>query len=113
MPLDGGANELRQEDRLADPRSSEQAGLSAARERREQVDDLDAGLKDLAAVRLLVKRRRGAVDRPAWRVSGKRGQVIDRAAEDVDETAKSVLAHRNRDRRAGRLDAAPRGGAPR
>ena len=58
-------DQLVEDDRLAQAGPAEQAGLAAADERRQQVDDLDAGLEQLGLGRQLGERRRLAVDRPA------------------------------------------------
>ena len=58
-------DQLLDDDRLADAGAAEQADLAAAQVRLEQVDDLDAGLEHLQLGRLLLERRRRAVDRPA------------------------------------------------
>ena len=51
-------DELQHVDGLADAGAAEQADLAALRERREQVDDLDAGLEQVLAAGLLVVGRR-------------------------------------------------------
>ena len=58
-------NELLDDDGLADAGAAEQPDLAAAQVRLEQVDDLDAGLEHLQLGRLLLERRRRAVNRPA------------------------------------------------
>ena len=63
--LGDAGDEFLDDDRLAQPRPAEQAGLAAADERREQVDDLDAGLEHLGLGRQVDELRRLAVDRPA------------------------------------------------
>ena len=45
--LGDAGDQLLDDDGLAEARAAEQAGLAAADERGEQVDDLDAGLEDL------------------------------------------------------------------
>ena len=60
-------DQLGENDRLAQAGTAEQAGLAAADERREQVDDLDAGLEQLGLGRQVANVRRLAVDRPAIR----------------------------------------------
>ena len=59
------ADQLLDQHGLADAGAAEQAHLAALGVRREQVDDLDAGLEDLAGRREVLDARRGAVDRPA------------------------------------------------
>ena len=57
---------------------------------------------------LLLERRRRAVDRVALLRVGDRALAVDRLAEQVEDAAQALLAHRHRDRRAGvgRLHAA-------
>ena len=57
------ADQLLDDDRLADAGATEDADLAALLERADQVDDLEAGLEHLDLGRLLVERRRLAVDR--------------------------------------------------
>ena len=52
------ADQLLDDDRLADAGAAEDADLAALLERADQVDDLEAGLEDLDLGRLLVERRR-------------------------------------------------------
>jgi hypothetical protein len=56
-------DQLEDHDGLADARAAEQADLAALRIRRDQVDDLDAGLERLDARRLIDELRRLAMDR--------------------------------------------------
>jgi hypothetical protein len=58
-------DEFGEDDRLAEAGTAEQAGLTAADERREQVDHLDARLEELGLRGEFLDRRRIAVDRPA------------------------------------------------
>ena len=51
------ADQLLDDDRLADAGAAEDADLAALLERADQVDDLEAGLEDLDLGRLLVERR--------------------------------------------------------
>ena len=62
-------DQLQDHDGLADAGAAEEADLAALRIRRDQVDDLDAGLERLDAGRLVDELRRRAVDRAAcaWR----------------------------------------------
>ena len=59
------ADELLDDDRLAHAGAAEDADLAALGERRDQVDDLDAGLEDLGRRGQLLERGRGTVDRVA------------------------------------------------
>ena len=56
-------DQLHDQNRLADAGTAEQADLSAAKKRLNQVDDLDARFEHFERGRLLVKRRCVAVDR--------------------------------------------------
>src|SRR5581483_4557549 len=89
---------LRDRHRLADARAAEEADLAAAHVRRDQVDDLDAGLEDLHLRRQLAERRRIAVDRPA--LAGRRLAAVDGVADDVPDAAERLIAHGDGDRRA-------------
>ena len=61
------ADQLGDDDRLADAGAAEDAGLAALGEGGDQVDDLDAGLEDLDRGRLVLEARRRPVDRIARR----------------------------------------------
>src|SRR4029078_5461194 len=102
-------DQLLDDDGLADACTAEDADLAALLERADQVDDLEAGLEDLDLGRLLVERRRLAVDRQGGR-DVDRALVVDRAAEDVEDASERRLTDGDRDRRAGsaHLDAAGR-----
>ena len=80
------ADELLDDDRLARAGASEQPDLRALGERADQVDDLDPRLEDLDLGLLLRNRRRGTMDRPA-RGPFRRGLVVDRVADDVEQPA--------------------------
>ena len=100
MLLGDRADQLLDEDGLADSGAAEQADLAALRVRREKVDDLDARLQDLLGGSEVLDRGRRAMDRPALLrldVSG----VVDRLAEEVEDPAERVVSHRHRDRPAG------------
>ena len=58
-------DQLGEDDGLAQTGTAEQAGLSAADERRQQVDDLDAGFEDFGLGAEVFERGRLAVNRPA------------------------------------------------
>ncbi|HEX9767847.1 MAG TPA: hypothetical protein VGA50_01620 [Kiloniellales bacterium] len=77
---------------------------AAARERGEQIDDLDAGQEQIAAGMLLAQPRRLAVDRIARHVGGKGRAVIDRVADDVDQPSENAVARGHPYRPAGVLD---------
>src|SRR5205807_9006496 len=108
-------DELGEDDGLAEAGTAEQAGLAAADQRRQQIDNLDAGLERLGLRRQLRKRRRipmdgaklGDLDRPA---------AVDRLAQQVEDAAQRLLAARAfyGSASVGDLPAAPHagGGAP-
>ena len=101
-------DEFLDDDGLAEARAAEQAGLAAAKERREQVDHLDAGLEDFGLGRQVDEFRRLAVDRAALgRVD--RPAVVDRLAEQVEHAAERFLADRHGHRPAGVDDSPCRG----
>ena len=92
-------DQLGEDDRLAQPGAAEEADLAAADERRQQVDDLDAGLELLGLGREAVERGRVAVDRPA--LAGRdRASAVDRVAQEVEDPAERLLADRHADRPA-------------
>src|SRR5215204_2867991 len=85
-------DQLLDDHRLTDAGAAEQADLSALRVGREQVDDLDAGLEDLARRREVLHARRGPVDRPAL-VEVHVADLVDRVAEQVEDAAERAAAH--------------------
>ena len=93
-------DQLQDENGLADAGAAEQAGLAALGVRLEEVDDLDAGLEHLDGGRLLVERRRLAMDRPAL-LGVDRAALVDRLAEDVHDAAEGLAADGDGDRGAG------------
>ena len=95
-------------DRLADAGAAEQADLPALQVRLEQVDDLDAGLEHLELGRLVLERRRRAMDRPALLRLHRPVGEIDRLAEHVHHPAERAGTdrHLNRAAEIGRLHAA-------
>ena len=79
--------------RLAGAGAAEEADLTTTRQRRDQVDDLDAGLEDLHLRLLLVEGRRLAVDRS--RVLARDvAALVERFAEHVEEAAERRRADR-------------------
>src|SRR5437762_2962184 len=80
--------------------AAEEARLAAFRVGLQEIDDLDAGFEHLDPRRLLVERRRRAMDRVRLLgVDG--GPLVDGLADDVEDAAERFFADRNRDRRAG------------
>src|SRR5581483_1897658 len=100
--LERRPDEFHEEDRLADAGAAEEPGLPAARERREEVDDLDPRREDLARVAAPVERRAGAMDRPARHVATERRSSIERPPERVDEPTEDGFAHGDSERCSGR-----------
>ena len=87
---------------LADAGAAEEAGLAAAGVGLEQVDHLDPGLEHLGRGRLILERRRLAVNRPAL-LRLDRTQRVDRLAEDVEQAPEGGGPDRHRDRLAAVL----------
>ncbi len=100
MLLGDVADQLLDDDRLADARTTEDADLAALLERADQVDDLEARLEDLHLGRLLVELGGAAVD--GTRLRARHGAlVVDGPAEDVEDATQRALTDGDRDRRAG------------
>ena len=93
-------DQLHDNDRLADACAAKQADFTALGIRGDQVNDLDAGLKDLGCGFLLLIRGRGTMDRPALLPLDRR-LIIHRLTEQVENTAQILIAYRHRDRSAG------------
>ena len=100
--LGDAVDHLLDEHGLADAGTAEQADLAALHVRREQVDDLDAGLEHLGLGLELVERPAAA------RWIGQRSVIssdglgdVQRLAEGVEHVALGDVADRHRDRRAG------------
>ncbi len=92
-----------EDDRLAEAGAAEQAGLAAANQRRQQIDDLDAGLEKFRLRRQLIERRRVGVDGPIF-LGVHRAAAVDRLAEQVEDAAERTLADRHRHRLARVFD---------
>ena len=84
---------------LADAGAAEEADLAALDVRRDQVDDLQAGLEDLHVRREVAEARRVAMDRPALDLAVRRLLLVDRLADHVPEPAEGHVADGHRDRR--------------
>ena len=100
-------DQLLDQDRLADPRAAEQAGLAPLQVRLEQIDDLDPGLEHLQLRALLFEGRRFAMDRQ-HRLGVDGTHLVHRFPEYIDHPSESFLADGNHDRgaRIDRLHAA-------
>ena len=100
--LDHGVDQLHHQHGLADAGTAEHRGLAAGGERREEVDDLDAGLEQAAAGRAgLQQRRRRVVDAPAPGVRRQDRTAVADSAGDVDQAAEHGFADRHFDRSSG------------
>ena len=100
-------DQLHDENGLADAGAAKQADLAALGIRTNQINDLDAGLKDLRGRFLLVVGRGRAMDGPAF--LHRRGRlVIHRVSQQIKDAAQAGLSNGDRDGSAGiqRLDAA-------
>ena len=104
-------DQLLDQHRLPDAGAAEQADLAAAHERRDQVDDLDAGLEDLDLRRQVGELGRVAVDRPALGIRAGRLLLVDGIAEHIPHAAERHLADGHRDRPAGVEDVGAAGDA--
>ena len=96
------ANQLHDNDRLADSRAAEQAGLAALGVRLEQIDDLDAGLQHFGAGSLFLQGRRLTVDGVAL-LYRHLAHAVHRFAHDVENAPEHFPAHRHRNRLPGVL----------
>ena len=97
------ADQLLDQNGLADTGTAEQADLAALRVGREQVHDLDSRLEDLLARGQVLDLRRVAMDRPAL-VGVDVALLVDRLAEQVEDPAERRLADGHCDRPAGVAD---------
>ena len=79
-------DELHDEHGFSDACTAEQTDLAALGIGTDEVDDLDAGFENFGFDRLLVIRRGGSVDFPAFSVL-RRGLFVNRLAEDVENSA--------------------------
>ena len=93
-------DQLLNQDGLADTRAAEQADLAASGIRREQVDDLDAGLEDLGRRVLLGKYRRSAVDRPLF-LRFDRSLFVDGLTQHIEHSSQRRFTDRRFDGAAG------------
>ena len=100
---------------LPTPAPPNMAALPPLRERRQQVDHLDAGLEEFALGALIGKPWWWPVDRPAWHRRIERRAMVTGFTQDIDQPAEHRLADRHGYRRAGPVNsrATPEaGGAP-
>ena len=102
VTLDRRADQLHDQHGLTDPGAAEHCGLAAGDQRRQQIDDLDAGMEDLARAALTSQRRRGSVNWATLDLGAKRRPPVDGVPERVKEAAEHLLTDRDGDRHAER-----------
>ena len=85
---------------LANAGAAEQANLAALGVRRQKVNNLDAGDKDLRFRRLFNVSRRFLMDRAADGGLHRAG-FVNRLTDDVHDAAERLVTNRNGDRRTG------------
>ena len=98
--LGDGADQLLDQNGLADAGAAEQADLAALGVGGQQVHDLDPGLQHLLGGGEVLDLGGGAVNRPALPFCELRA-LVDRLAEQVEDAAQGLIADRHRDRPAG------------
>ena len=97
MPLDRGADQLRDEYCLAHPGAAEHGGLAALHQRGQEVDDLDAGMKNFEAGLKPIDGGRRRMDRAELRIGRKRRPAVGGLSDGVEKPAKHCLADRHAD----------------
>ena len=109
VAFDDGADQFHDQHGLADAGAAEHGGLAALRQRRQEIDDLDAGLEQLGRGTLLGQRvgRRGGSARAAMS-AGEGRPAVAGLAGDGEQPAEHLIADRHGERAAGRA----RGHAP-
>ena len=100
MLLGDVVDEFEDSDGLADAGAAEQTDLAAARERADEIEDLDAGLEDFRLGGLVGERRRVAMYRHHGAALN-RAALIDRGAGHVHDAPERAGADGHRDWRAG------------
>src|SRR6476661_1291380 len=103
MLLRDVADELLDDDGLADAGAPEDADLAALLERADEVDDLEAGLEDLYVGRLLIECRSGSMDRQRL-LRLDLALAVDRVTEHVEHPPQRRLADGHHDRATGVAD---------
>ena len=93
-------DQLLDQDGLADTGAAEQADLTALGVGADQVNHLDAGLKDLGGGLLLLVAGSGTVDGPVG-IRGGGGLVIHRLAQQVEHAPQTLVAYGHLDGLAG------------
>src|SRR6516164_455289 len=100
MPFNRRADEFHDENGLANPCAAEHGGFSARYQWGEQVDDLDAGVKNLQCPAKSVNSRCLCMDGTTLDVCRKSWSAVDGLTERVQETPQYCVADRRGDRRA-------------
>ena len=80
-------DQLLNDDGLADAGAAEETDLSALHEGSDEIDDLDSRLEDFGLRFQRDEVRALSVNRPAFDLGGNRRTVVDRLAEDVENSA--------------------------
>ena len=96
MVLGDVVDQFHDDDGLADARATEEADFAALQKGLDEIDDLDAGLEHLFVSRLLVKQRRGPVNRHASLLADG-PELVDWITDDVDDATQRLLAHGHAD----------------
>jgi hypothetical protein len=102
VPLHRRANQLHDQDGLADTGAAEHGGLAALHERRQEVDDLDAGMKDLQRATMAGKRGCGAMDRSPLDIVRQWSAEVRGFPNGIEQTPEDGLADRHPDGTARR-----------
>ncbi len=103
MGLGDVVDELSNQDGLSDTGTSKETNLTTSSVRGEQIDDLDAGFEQFGGGRLVNEFWGIGVD-GGEHLGLDRTTLIDRLADNVDNTTQTLRADWNTDREAGVLD---------
>ncbi len=98
MALRDVVDQLHDDDRLANARTAKKSDLAPFHERGDEIDDLDARLKDLSVRLETGERGRRAVDRPARRIRRDRGPIVNGLTQYVENSPERGLAYWHGDR---------------
>lgn len=110
MPLNSRPDQLHDQHGLANAGPAEHGRLAAFDEWRQQIDDLDAGMKNLKGSSEPAKRGRCRMDRTPFRPAGKRGPPVVDLTDCVEKPAEYSLSdgYSNRHARWPDKHAAPK-----
>ena len=97
MQLRDVVDELHDDDRLADARTTEGSDLTALEKGTDQIDDLNTGGQDLRTGGLIHQRRSAAMNRVIL-VGLNRTLLIDGVTGDIEDTAHDGFTHGHRNR---------------